>query len=204
MHDSVCRLVIPAVHARTGSVHLFRTNHHPDLLEHKNEPAINVALATAAAPTYFRAAEVDNAAFVDGGVWANNPTLAAVAEAASRLHVPLNHIDILSIGTTSAPYSGRKILNSGYVGWLWGGRIIELLMHAQAQGTIELSGTLAGRTRLLRVDQTMLPGEVSLDNIGRIPDLKDFGRTVAGHPDLIADVKARFLNGIKVEPWTRY
>jgi predicted acylesterase/phospholipase RssA len=51
MHDSACRLVIPAAHARTGSVHLFRTNHHPDLLAHRNAPAIDVALATAAAPT---------------------------------------------------------------------------------------------------------------------------------------------------------
>jgi hypothetical protein len=77
-------------------------------------------------------------------------------------------------------------------------------MNAQAQGTIELSSSLAGRARLLRVDQMLLPGEVSLDNVDRIPDLKDFGGTAASNPDFLADVQARFLNGIKVGPWTRY
>jgi uncharacterized protein len=62
MSGSVCRLVIPAVHARTGSVHLLGTNHHPDLIANKDTAATDVALATAAAPTYFRAASVDNSA----------------------------------------------------------------------------------------------------------------------------------------------
>jgi hypothetical protein len=50
----------------------------------------------------------------------------------------------------------------------------------------------------------LLPGEVSLDNVSRIPDLKDYGRSVAKQPDMVADVRARFLNGIRVEPWTKY
>ena len=109
-----------------------------------------------------------------------------------------------SIGTTSAPYAGRSTLNAGYAGWLWKGRIAELLMHAQAQGVLELANDLAGRPRLLRVDQSLVPGEVSLDNVNRIADLRDYGKEVAARPDTLADVKERFLNGIPVEPWTRY
>jgi hypothetical protein len=77
-------------------------------------------------------------------------------------------------------------------------------MHAQAQGTSELANSLAGRVRLLRVDQTVVPGEVSLDNVDRIGDLKDYGARAAGQPDTLAQVKARFLNGITPEPWKRY
>jgi patatin-like phospholipase/acyl hydrolase len=204
MRDSACRLVIPAAHALTGSVHLFRTNHHPDVTAHAESRAVDVALATAAAPTYFSAATVDASSYVDGGVWANNPTLAALTEAVSRLHVPLNRVDILSIGTTAAPYSGRKTLEAGFAGWLKGGRIIELLMHAQAQGTIALANSLAGRPRILRVDLTLVPNEVSLDNIERIGNLKDYGRKVAQDEGTVADVMARFLNGIQVEDWRRY
>jgi predicted acylesterase/phospholipase RssA len=204
LSDSQCRLVVPACHARTGAVHMFRTNHHPDLAGGAGLAATDVAVATAAAPTYFRAALVDGKAYLDGGVWANNPTMAALVEALSRLRVPLNHVDILSVGTTSAPYAGRKTLESGLAGWLWRGRIAELLMRAQAQGTLELASNLAGRPRLLRVDQSLVPGEVSLDNVNRIADLKDYGRQAAGHPDMLADVKARFLNGVRVEPWVRY
>jgi hypothetical protein len=199
--DSICRLVIPSCHARTGTVHLFRTNHHPDLVADAGLAAIDVALATAAAPTYFCAAEVDGRAYVDGGVWANNPVLAALVEAAAWLHAPINHIDILSIGTTTAPYSGRETLTSGMAGWLWKGRIVELLMHAQAQGAAELALRLAGSVRLLRVDQTVLPGEVSLDNVDRIRDLKDYGENVATLPEVLREIRERFINGVPVEPW---
>jgi predicted acylesterase/phospholipase RssA len=203
LEDSVCRLVIPAVHALTGAAHVFCTNHHPELTLQAELAATKVALATAAAPTYFAAATVDDGTYLDGGLWANNPTLAAVVEAVSRLHVPLNRIDILSVGTTSQPYdaAGPK---AGFIGWLKGGRIVNLLMHAQAQGAIALASSLAGRPRMLRVDQMLVPGKVSLDNIERIPDLKEYGQKAGSDPGTLADVEARFLNGIKAEPWTRY
>ena len=204
LRDSQCRLVIPACHARSGAVHLFRTNHHPDVIADANLAATEVAVATAAAPTYFRAAEVNGKFYVDGGVWANNPTMAALVEAVARLRVPVNHIDILSIGTTSEPYSGRETLTSGLAGWARKTRIISLLMYAQAQGTSELANSLAGRARLLRVDQTLVPGAVSIDNVNRIPDLRDYGLEAAGHADTLSQVRERFVNGIPVEAWTRY
>ncbi|MBR1191444.1 CBASS cGAMP-activated phospholipase [Bradyrhizobium sp. AUGA SZCCT0160] len=204
LRDARCRLVIPSCHARTGGVHIFRTNHHPALTAAADYLATDIALATAAAPTYFRAAEVDDRAYLDGGVWANNPSMAALVEALSRLRVPLNHVDILSVGTTSAPFAGRSTLKAGFAGWLWKGRIAELLMHAQAQGVLELSNDLAGHARMLRVDLSLVPGEVSLDNVNRIADLKDYGKQVAAKPDTVADVKARFLNGVPVEDWTRF
>ena len=68
---SQCRLVVPACHARTGAVHMFRTNHHPGLAKGASLAATDIAVATAAAPTYFRAALVGGKAYLDGGVWAN-------------------------------------------------------------------------------------------------------------------------------------
>ena len=44
----------------------------------------DAALATSAAPTYFPSHEVDGHALVDGGVFAANPTIAAVVEALKR------------------------------------------------------------------------------------------------------------------------
>jgi hypothetical protein len=37
----------------------------------------------------------------------------------------------------------------------------------------------------------------------RIPDLMDFGRTAAEQEGTLAEVKARFLNGIRAKRWTR-
>ena len=197
---SLCRLVIPTVHARSGAVHAFCTDHHPGLVADAGKSPVEVALATAAAPTFFRAATVDDGAYLDGGLWANNPTLAALAEAVGRLHVPLNRIDILSIGTTSEPQPGNP-LNGGWFDWLKGKRIISLLMQAQEQGTIALTNSLAGRTRVLRVDQVTVPGTARLDDVTAIPLLKDFGLRAGENRDTFADVKARFLNGIRVADW---
>jgi uncharacterized protein len=46
--------------------------------------------------------------FVDGGVWANNPVLAAVVEAVCFLDVSMDQIDVLSIGTTGAAIELRR------------------------------------------------------------------------------------------------
>jgi uncharacterized protein len=204
LRNARCRLVIPACHARTGGAHLFRTNHHPALTTDAGTSAVDVAVATAAAPTYFRAAEVAGAAYVDGGVWANNPVMAAIVEAAAWLRVPLNRIDILSVGTTSDLYAGGATLNSGLAGWLWKARILGLLMHAQGQGAGALAKALTGGVRLLRLDQSVLPGEVSLDGVDGIPDLIDYGTEAARDPDTLAQVKARFLNGVRALDWERF
>jgi uncharacterized protein len=129
--------------------------------------------------------------------------MAALVEAVGWLRVPLDTVDILSIGTTSAPYAGGNTLNAGFTGWLWKGRIAELLMDSQAHGTAELANSLVGRARILRVDQTLVPGAVSLDNVNQIAALKDYGTRLAARPEMLADVKERFLNGAPVEPWIR-
>src|SRR5207253_2507403 len=72
------RLVIPAYDLVRDNVHLFKTPHHPRLLRDWRLPMVDVALATSAAPTYFPATIVDGIALIDGGVWANNPSMVGV------------------------------------------------------------------------------------------------------------------------------
>ncbi len=60
---------------------------------------VDVALATSAAPVYFPAACVDDHRLIDGGVWANNPSVVSIAEAVSMLEIPLEAIRVLNIGT---------------------------------------------------------------------------------------------------------
>jgi uncharacterized protein len=67
--------------------------------------AIDVALASAAAPTYFDPVRLPDLAqsFLDGGLWANSPSLAAVLFAHNRLKVPFSDMRLLSIGTGRYP-----------------------------------------------------------------------------------------------------
>jgi hypothetical protein len=68
---------------------------------------------------------------VDGGVWANDPVMAGIVEALAWLRVPLNRIDVLSVGTTSDVYSGRDTLDSGLFGWLRKIRLLKLFIYAR-------------------------------------------------------------------------
>ncbi len=201
--DSKCRLVVPAYDAVSGACHIFRTPHHPLLKSDEFTNAAEVALATAAAPTYFSAAKVRNmianTAYFDGGVWANCPAMAAIVEAVCYLEVPLDRIDILSIGTTEEPFTVKKMARSGVM--RWGKTLIELLMNAQVESSVQHAERLVGEPRFLRVNTVTNPGMYSLDSSKEIEDLITLGNKKASDPAILYQVKSRFLNGVASMPW---
>ena len=104
------RLCIPTYDANNGAMHVFKTSHHPQLRRDYQIPAHMVALATASAPIYFDSYDFDYTpqdggermyyySNIDGGIMANNPTLIGYTEAVQSLHIPVNEVAILSIGT---------------------------------------------------------------------------------------------------------
>ena len=70
-----------------NDVYLLKTPHHPRLRRDWRVPMWEVARSTAAAPTYLPAHVLseDRTVLVDGGVWANNPSLVGTVEAVSLL-----------------------------------------------------------------------------------------------------------------------
>jgi len=147
--EARCRLIIPAYDTIRGRIFLFKTGHYERFRCELDISAADVALATAAAPTYFKAARIQqhaNAGYVDGGVWANCPALAAVIKAWHFLEIPLDRIDVLSIGTSYSPDSVRDLAGAGFVGW--GTRIVGLLMNAQGEAAWKQAMLLAGRETL--------------------------------------------------------
>lgn len=208
LRDSCCRLVIPTYHAVAGASHLFRTPHHPDLTADAETEAAQAALATAAAPTFFPAAKIATAvaesSYFDGGVWANSPAMAAIIEAVCFLRVPLERIDVLSVGTTEEPFTARLQTRAGIIGWLWKKRILELLMNVQQESSLKLAEYLVETSRFQRVNFTSVPGSYSLDGVRQIDELADLGNQVALQPKILAKIKSRFLNGVSVVPWQPY
>jgi uncharacterized protein len=200
--ESRCRLLIPAYDTIRGRLFLFKTAHHERFRYDLGIPAADVALATAAAPTYFQAARIRqhaDAGYVDGGVWANCPALAAVVEAVHFLKIPLDRIEVLSIGTTYAPDSVRDLTGAGFVGW--GTRIVRLLMNAQGEAAWKQAMLLVGRERFLRVDCETRPGDYALDSVKEIDALAALGRGKAVEKEILEPVRARFLNGVKTAPF---
>lgn len=89
---------------------------------------LDVALSTSAAPTYFPIHEIHpHGRFIDGGVWANNPTLCGVQEAIEfyinqPLHTGEIHFDklqVLSISSVNqlSAESLKGSLNKSFLGW---------------------------------------------------------------------------------------
>ena len=201
--DSISRLVVPAYDAVSGVCHVFRTPHHSLLKADAGTNAAEVALATAAAPTYFSSAVVRNmvsqTSFFDGGVWANCPAMAAIVEAVCYLNVPLDRIDVLSIGTTDEPFTVKSMAEAG---WLkWGKTLVDLLMNAQLDASVKHAQLLVGEPRFLRVNVTTTPGMYALDGANEIENLIALGNRRASQADILNQVKSRFLNGIEAMDW---
>lgn len=83
--DSKNLLCIPSYTITDARPWIFKYDHKEGKLDRDNKAkCVDVALATSAAPTYFPLAEIsyyDYKQFIDGGVWANNPTMVGVIEA---------------------------------------------------------------------------------------------------------------------------
>ena len=202
--ESKCRLVIPTYDAIAGHIFLMKTAHHARFKYDIDAPAVDVALATSAAPTYFAAAPFPNhanASYVDGGVWANNPVLVGVTEAVAFLGVPLEDIDVLSIGCTTTPFNIAERANAGLVQWNAG--LVELLFEAQMEAALAQAKLLLNG-RLHRINVTVKAGEFSLDDARpeKIRRLINLGRGEAVKKVNLETVKARFLNGTPATPFT--
>jgi patatin-like phospholipase/acyl hydrolase len=200
--ESTCRLVIPAYDMTESRVYLFKTAHHERFKFDVNLTAVDVALATAAAPTLFAAATIlraGDARYVDGGVWANSPALVALTEATHFLSVPPADVDILSIGTTSTPFvvSARRSAG-GVVGW--GASLIELLMTSQVQA-VEAQASLLTNNGWHRINHVTGRGRFGLDKAENVRDLIELGRSDAIKRQHLQTIEHRFLNGTHIQPF---
>lgn len=160
--DSTKRLVIPAWDVQVGAVHIFKTPHHERLVRDWRISMVDVALATSAAPTYFPAAHVDGHRLIDGGVWANNPSVVAIAEGVSMLGVPLSSIRVLNVGTIDQLTAHPKRLDRG--GLLnWTKPIAPLILDAGSRGAQGIAEHLIGKGNYDRFDASVPGGLYSLD-----------------------------------------
>jgi uncharacterized protein len=85
--------------------------------------ALDAAIATASAPTYFPAHPLDGRALIDGGVFANDPTVAAIAEAMKRTEdgaIRPDDLLVVSLGTGDhmLGYEPARVSRWGALGWI--------------------------------------------------------------------------------------
>lgn len=130
-----------------GKPSVLKSLYHHRFTRDPNLPLLDAALSTSSAPTYFdpysgdmyRDIKGDVLQFknkVDGGVWANNPSLIALIEAQKAFKKELIDINLLSIGTGERIFLEANKENKFGI-WYWINnkrkRIIELFMQGQSQ-----------------------------------------------------------------------
>lgn len=187
--DSANRLLIPAFNLSAGEIHVYKTRHHPRLQMDYKVSAVDVALATTAAPTYFPThRSEERMLLIDGGIWANNPTGLAVVEAVTLLEVPRTEIEVLSIGCTQE----ISDFTQGGSGELhWARRAIDCAMLGQSFGSMGTAAMLVGHGCIFRVSPPVSKGRFSLDSAKGIDQLEALGRFEARKA--LPELKRRFL-----------
>ena len=161
--------------ARTWSPKFF--HNFPGTDSDGQSLVVDVAMSTSAAPTYFPSYGV----YVDGGVIANNPSLAAVAQALDGRNQPgeratLDGIKLLSLGTgASLQYMDGTDHDWGDAQW------IRPILNVMMDGSVGVSDFQCKQLlgdRYCRVEPIFPAGKsFPMDDVSKIVDLLDLGQS---------------------------
>ena len=181
--DAKTRLLIPAWDADLRSCYIYKTAHHERLTTDYKRLASDAAMATAAAPTYFRRHKTsDSIGLLDGGVWANNPTGTAAIEAVTLLNWPRESLRILSLGCMDEVYMlsenpGKLALGLRKAGFL------NLFMDGQSSNSMGTAKLITGHphtgNRVFRFSPSAPAGFFKLDDPTKIARLSGIGASMA-------------------------
>jgi patatin-like phospholipase/acyl hydrolase len=161
--DAKGRLCIPSCDGRLGDVYVFKTPHHPDFKKDCHELMTTVAMATAAAPTYFRPLDSGGYRFVDGGLWANNPIMVGIVDALSCFDLDHGQVRVLSLGCGDEPYtvSDPMVRWGGLLSWK---KAINGAIAFQSQNALGQASLLLGAERVFRVTPELVMPPIELDD----------------------------------------
>ena len=183
-----CRLIIPSVNLTDGLTCVFRTPHLPTKRAEYDWKISDIIISATAAPTFFPHKTMpDGKSYVDGGLWANDPGLVALSEAARILRCQdgicsaeshgmsfdSSQIQMLSIGTGQSSHS---LSPPGEAGMLyWARHAVEVMNVLQVQGA-QFPLTVALGNRYHQFDFEIKDKSWRLDNVNMIDELFQLGR----------------------------
>jgi predicted acylesterase/phospholipase RssA len=154
-------LLITSYNTKQNMITIFNTSY----AKHWGYRIADVLKATMAAPTYFPPHEAyrgtqtngyfipegDSELFVDGGVFANDPELAALWAIRMQWKKPANY-HLLSVGTGCYTSTLSSSTWGGYFGWIFNqGILVNTLMDATRSFTEIIGGNLAKFNNIRRM-----------------------------------------------------
>lgn len=155
-------LVVPAVNWVTGQTEIFMSGFMGKA--HASDATLrDVCLATAAAPTYFRAHEMEGMPMLDGGLAANNPDIVAITEIARRWPERFARIQMLSVGTAGAD-GLRHAAKANKSGLAWANMLPNFMISVQESSAAAQAQRLLG-DRYVRVNYAPSRRDPAFDNL---------------------------------------
>jgi uncharacterized protein len=146
INDLKTKVCIPVFNGNDGQINVLKTKHCEDFFRDYKLPAHEVALSSASAPVYFpphsfsfsnEFGEGLNLNMIDGGIFANNPSLIGILEATEKLNIDFSDVRLLSLGTGR----GKHIIKTDWRPkdiWYWlfpRPRLLDIILDSQAQIT---------------------------------------------------------------------
>mgnify|MGYP003290597007 CR=1 FL=1 len=198
-------LCIPAFDIIHATPRVFKKDYNK-FTEDNRKTYVDVALATSAAPTYLPIHNIESNQYVDGGVWANNPSLVGLMEFLYQFAEDdrFNGVDILSISSLEMP-QGRMhgSANSSILDWK--GDLVDLFSIGQAKNIEKLFQFLDGKFNFpmhyVRVTNTApSPAQIekiSMDNASEesLKILQSIGESTAVNAKMRVEVENFFKTG---------
>lgn len=165
-------LLLPATDIGNGCVHVLKSAYSKEFTRDNNVLIKDAVLASCSAPTYFDPHKLENYLLADGGLWANNPALAAVIDAQKRLGVNQADIQILTIGTghSKTMYGTNPSRKWGLANGWKHKEFISFILSLQSQSAMNYLNLQLASDQIKRIDfESDLP--LPMDDASTIDDL---------------------------------
>lgn len=165
-------LLLPSTDIGNGCVHVLKSGYSKEFTRDNAVLVKNAVLASCSAPTYFDPHRLDEYLLADGGLWANNPALAAVIDAQKRLGVAQDDIQILTIGTghSKTMYGTNASRKWGLINGWKHKEFISFILSLQSQSALNYLNLMLCPGQIKRVDfESDLP--LPMDDVSILDDL---------------------------------
>lgn len=149
--------------------------------------AADVAMYTSAAPTFLPGVDT----FVDGGVAANNPSMAALAQTQDTRYIidgrfgekarpQLGEVVMLSLGTGDLPTRVQgKNHNWGVIPWTYKIRLLNIMFEGVVGVADYQSRQILGDDRYMRLNPNFTDAQnFALDDVKRLNEMVTFASTI--------------------------
>jgi hypothetical protein len=136
-------------------------------------------MTSTAAPAYFEAWPVASRAYVDGGIWGNTPSLAAITLANEKKMIDFRHVRLMNIGNGENSAGSNMQIHNKIRPVEMPFYLMDMFFATQSDMARELVTRLLGANRVHHINFPLNPF-IELDDVaGALRDLPSLAKKVA-------------------------